>query len=112
MTDNNFQLREDSPIVHKLDKLIATRNALIHPHTIFYTELTKSKRKPRKQRAIDHPLHKLSMKDCREFYRAARAFNRKFFSQIDRGFIKGNDLINEIKSRRYLKPVAQLDKTV
>jgi hypothetical protein len=38
MTDNNFQLREDSPIVKKLDELIATRNKITHPLTFFQDE--------------------------------------------------------------------------
>lgn len=97
ITDNKFQLREDSRIVHKLDELIRVRNMLIHPQTTFYTELSKFKRKPRKQRAIDHPIHTLTLKSCREFYRAACAFERKFFNQLDRGYIKENDLIREIQ---------------
>lgn len=98
LTDNKFQLREDSPIVHKLDELIRVRNKLVHPQTTFYTEVSKSRYKPRKQRAIDHPIHKLTLKACREYYLAARTFDKKFFGQVDRGYIKGNSLIRETHS--------------
>jgi hypothetical protein len=111
MTDNKFQLREDSSIVKKLDELIKVRNMLVHPQTKFYTELSQFKQKPRKQRAIDHPIHTLTLKACREYYQAARAFNRKFFEQIDRGYVKGNDLINEIPPKRYFESVSQTGKS-
>ena len=97
LTDNAFQLREESTIVKNIDRLIETRNRLVHPRALFYIEESKFKVKPRRQKAKDHPLHTLTLRDCRTFYRAVRAFDRKFFDQYDRGYIKENNIIKEIK---------------
>ena len=104
ITDNAFQLREDSPIVQNIDRLIKARNRLMHPQALFYVEESKFKTKPRRQRSKDHPLHSLTLKDCHTFFKAVRAFNKKFFNQIDRGYIRENDLIKEIERRMHKVP--------
>jgi hypothetical protein len=97
MTDNVFQVIEDSLIIKQLDKLIAVRNQLTHPKAFFYVEVSKFKVSPKKQRAQDHPLHSLTYGQCKGFMKAVHDYEKKFFDQYDRGFIKANSLLKEIE---------------
>jgi hypothetical protein len=97
VTDNAFQLREESPVVQNIIRLIKARNRLTHPKALFYVKESRFKTKPRHQRFEDHPLHSLMLKDCRTFYHAVRAFEKKFFDQVDRGYVRENSLIKEIE---------------
>jgi len=96
MTDNSFQLKEESDIVRVLDELIATRNKITHAQAYFRVldawEIEQDRRHTPK-----HVLLSLTVKQCRSFQRALRAFERKFYWQYDKGFIKENDLIKEVK---------------
>jgi hypothetical protein len=96
MTDNAFQVRENSSLVKDLDELIDVRNQLVHPKPRFYYRISKHKVKPKRQRAEDHPLFYLKLGDCKRYLRAVKAFDRMFFSQYDRGTIKENNLLKEI----------------
>jgi hypothetical protein len=71
-----------------LDRLIEVRNKITHAQAYYYTEISRFRRKPRKQRAKDHPLHNLTLEVCRSFYRAVKEIDRKFFNQYDRGHIE------------------------
>lgn len=96
LTDNTFQLRDDSLVVQRLDKLIAARNKMTHPLTHYQIEKsTGAEGKPHKDN--NHPLHTLVIEDCRKYYKAVVEFDQKFFNQYDKGYIVENDLIRELK---------------
>jgi hypothetical protein len=96
MTDNAFQVRENSPLVKDLDELIDVRNQLVHPKPRFYQQISKHKIKPKRQRAEDHPMFYLTLSHCKRYLRAVKTFDRMFFGQYDRGTIKENKLLKEI----------------
>jgi hypothetical protein len=96
MTDNSFQLKEESEIVRLLDELIATRNKITHAQAHFRVLEAWESEQGRRQ-TPKHVLFSLTVKQCRNFQRAVRALERKFFGQYDKGFIKENDLIRELK---------------
>ena len=98
MTDNHFQIIEDSSIVKSLDELIEVRNKFVHAKPRFYSRVSKHTHKPRKQRAVDHPVHKLKIADCRRFLKAVKDYDRYFFRLYDEGEIKENKLIREVES--------------
>jgi len=95
MTDNHFQLNESSPIVKKLDELIAARNKITHPLTFFQVE--EQVNKPPMSRIQNHPLQSLTPQQCKDYYKAVTDFDRLFFKQYDKGVIYENEMILEIK---------------
>ncbi len=98
LTDNTFQLREDSPVVQQLDKLIAARNKITHPLAYYYVEeQSETKSKSHSAKLTNHPLHTLTLEGCRNYYEAVVGFERKFFQQYNNGYIVENDLIRELK---------------
>jgi hypothetical protein len=97
MTDNTFQIREDSNIVKDLDELIDVRNRFVHPKPRFYYKITKHKTRPKKQRMQDHPFCRIRIADCRRYHAAVRHFDQLFCGQYDRGIISENRLIKEIQ---------------
>lgn len=98
LTDNTFQLRDDSAIVQKLDRMIAARNKITHPVTLFYVEpRPKGEEKVVRSKITDHPMLDFTPKDCRDFYQAVEDFDRLFFAQYDLLGIFENELICELK---------------
>ena len=96
MTDNSFQLREESKVVRLLDELIAIRNKITHVQAHFRVVDAWETEQDRRH-APKHVLFSLTVKQCRSFQQALRALERKFFWQYDKGFVKENDLIKELK---------------
>ena len=98
LTDNTFQLREDSPVIQQLDKLIATRNKITHPMAHYHVEVqSETERKSHSDKLTNHPLHTLTLEDCRRYYEAVVEFDRGIFQQYDNKYIVENDLIRELK---------------
>jgi len=98
MTDNHFQIIEDSSVIKTLDELIETRNKFVHAKPRFYSKVSKHTHRPKKQRAKDHPLQTLKISDCRRYLKAVKDYDRLFFRQYDQGTIKENQMIKEIES--------------
>ncbi len=90
LTDNSFQLREDSSAVKRLDELIAVRNKVTHPEARFFEEQGQEK-------MLKHPLQTLTLEDCKKYCEAVVEFDRKFFGQYGEGYIVENDLIQELE---------------
>lgn len=98
LTDNSFQLRENSPVVQQLDKLIFVRNKITHPSADFHVkEKSETERKNHSAMITNHPLHTLTPDECRKYYDTVITFNRCFFQQYDKGYVVENDLILELK---------------
>jgi hypothetical protein len=93
MTDNQLQVDENSTILKNLDELIEVRNKFVHPKPMFFTKVSAHTHKPRKQRPEDHPFQRLKISECRKYLKAVNDFNKLFFMQIDKGFVKENSLI-------------------
>ncbi len=99
LTDNSFQLREDSPVVQQLDKLIAARNKMTHPLAHYQIEdQSDTESKSHSGKLTNHPLHALTLEECRKYYEAVIGFGRKFLQQYDNGYVVENDLIRELKN--------------
>lgn len=96
LTDNTFQLRDNSPVVQKLSELIAVRNKITHPLT-HYRVGESSETARNSQSDGKHPLHALTIEECRRFYEAVVEFDQNFFNQYDKGYIAENDLIRELE---------------
>lgn len=99
LTDNHFQINEDCPVVKDLDELIEVRNKFVHAKPRFYSKVTKHAQRPKKQRALDHPLTTLKIADCRRYLRSVKAYDRLFFQQYDNGVIKKNKLLRELEQQ-------------
>lgn len=69
---------------------------MTHPRAYYYTKVTKFKKKPKRQQAWDHPLHTTTLKECKGYFKAFKALNRKFFHLYDLGKLKENDFIRKI----------------
>jgi hypothetical protein len=90
LTDNTFQLIEESPTVKSLDKLIEIRNKIVHPR-IYYQRSSKRIAPPVTKGAMD-----LTLTQCREFMRAVKAFDRLFLYKHGGGHIRSNALIRQV----------------
>jgi hypothetical protein len=98
LTDNTFQLRENSPITQQLDKLISIRNKITHPSADYHVEKqSETKGKTHSDKLTNHPLHTITANDCRKYYDAVIDFGHSFFEQYDKGFVAENNLIQELK---------------
>jgi len=98
LTDNTFQLREDSSVVKQLNKLIAARNKITHPLAHYHVEKqSETESKSNSGKLTNHPLHVLTLEECQKHYEAVIEFDRKFFQQYDNGYVVENDLIRELK---------------
>jgi len=98
LTNGTFQIDEESCIITTLDKLIRKRNKVTHPRVYFYTKVTRFKRKPKRQQAWDHPLHTFTLRECRDYFKAFNALDRKFFFPYELDKVKENDLIAKTKN--------------
>lgn len=97
LTDNTFQLREDSATVQLLINLISARNKITHPLMHYQIEQQANPaNRERRDKLTSHPLFTLSAEECRKYYEAVLEFERKFFAQYEKGYIVENDLIREI----------------
>lgn len=96
LTDNTFQVKEDSPIIRTLDNLISSRNKITHPLVHFQNESPPAESEKRHSKIMNHPLHTLTIADCKRYFKAVEDFDEKFFKQYDKGHIIENDLIREI----------------
>jgi hypothetical protein len=94
MTDNLYQVRDNSPIMCHLDEMIATRNKITHPKEYFSFDVVDLSYDDSSAPST-HPIHGLSLKQCREFMKAVRAFDRLFLDKYDQGKIRENDLVRK-----------------
>jgi len=97
LTDNVFQLREESDTVALLDELIVLRNRLAHTKAMML-EITPevTQKPPAPPGLVGHPLSSISLTHCRDFLRAIHELDEKFFSQYETGYVVENDLVREI----------------
>lgn len=97
MTDNSFQLREDSSTVKTLDELMSCRNKITHPLAFFEVdEVAADASCVRLDKVNKHPLQSLTIKRCHQYLEAVGDLRASFFEPYDRGFVEENDLIKEI----------------
>jgi hypothetical protein len=92
MTEEYFYLNESSPIVKKLDELIAARNKITHPQTLFFRKISKANKLPTGT-IQKHPLWYLTQEKCKDYYVAVTDFDRLFFKQYDEGKIYENEIL-------------------
>jgi hypothetical protein len=93
LSDNVFQLREDSQTVQELNRLISVRNKLTHAQSFFIKDQLPREGKSKIAPSFNSSIYRPTVKDCRAFFKAFTEFNEKFIQQYDNGQIVENDLI-------------------
>ncbi|MFN8400060.1 MAG: hypothetical protein U0X74_08595 [Anaerolineales bacterium] len=102
LSDNAFQLREDSQNVKELNRLISVRNKLTHAQSFFTKDQISQEGKSEISPSFNSTSYRPTVKDCRAFYNAFTEFDEKFIQQYDNGLIVENDLVraSEILKQR------------
>ncbi len=100
LSDNAFQLREDSQAVQELNRLISVRNKLTHAQSFFIKDQFPRESKSQTSPSYNNSIYIPTVKDCRVFFTAFNEFYNKFIQQYDNDQIVENDLIRASEIRK------------